>query len=188
VVEVECVVPAAGRSRRMGGFKPLLPFRGSTIIETVVGNALEVCARVLLVTGHRAQEIERLFDAESRVVPVRNPEWETGMFSSIRCAVLRLDAARFFVTPGDMPFIEAAVYRALLASAAAEAVFPVFGGARGHPVLFSASVRNAVLLADPGTARMRDIADGLDCQEIEWADESILRDIDTKEQYDRWVP
>ncbi len=172
----------------MGGFKPLLPFRGSTIIETVVGNALEVCARVLLVTGHRAEEIERLFDAESRVVPVRNPDWETGMFSSIRCAVPRLGAARFFVTPGDMPFIEAAIYRALLASAPAQAVFPVFNGIRGHPVLFLESVREDVRKADPATGWMKEIARGLDCREVEWPDDSILRDIDTKEEYNRWVP
>ncbi|MBE3064820.1 MAG: NTP transferase domain-containing protein, partial [Spirochaetes bacterium] len=37
---IDCVVPAAGRSARMGGFKLLLRFGGSTIIDTVVGSAL----------------------------------------------------------------------------------------------------------------------------------------------------
>jgi molybdenum cofactor cytidylyltransferase len=187
VTGVDCVVPAAGRSARMGGFKPVLRFGGGTIIETVVGSALSVCARVLLVTGCRAEEIERLFSAERRVIAVRNAGWETGMFSSIQLAVALASADRFFVTPGDMPFIGPAVYRALLASAPAEAIFPVFEGTRGHPVLFSESVREAVRKADPATGRMKDIARGLDCREVEWPDDSILRDIDTKEQYETWV-
>ena len=187
MADVECVVPAAGKSRRMGEAKLLLPFGEGTIIETVVRNALEVCARVLLVTGHRAEEIERLFSAEGRVVLVRNPEWEMGMFSSIRRALALPGAERFFVTPGDMPFIGPDVYRALLASAPAQAVFPVFKGTRGHPVLFAASVREAVLEADPDTGRMKDIARKFDCREVEWPDDSILRDIDTREQYTTWV-
>jgi len=187
VTGIDCVVPAAGRSARMGGFKPLLRFGGSTIIDTVVGSALTVCARVLLVTGHRAEEIERLFSGERRVIPVRNAGWESGMFSSIQCAVALAGADRFFVTPGDMPFIGPAVYQALLASAPAQAIFPVFKGTRGHPVLFSESVREAVRKADPATGRMKDIARGLDCREVDWPDDSILRDIDTKEQYETWV-
>ncbi len=186
MADAECVIPAAGRSQRMGDLKPLLPFRGSTMIETVVRNALEACARVVLVTGHRAGEIERLFAADGRVALVRNPEWEVGMFSSIRCALPLVGADRFFVTPGDMPFIEPAVYRALLESGPAQAIFPVFKGIRGHPVLFSVEVREAVRNADPATGRMREIARGLDCREVEWPDDSILRDIDTKEQYATW--
>jgi len=187
VTGLDCVVPAAGRSARMGGFKPLLRFGGSTIIETVVGNALAACARVLLVTGYRAEEVERLFSEERRVIPVRHAGWETGMFSSIQRAVALAGADRFFVTPGDMPFIGPAVYRALLASVPAQAVFPVFNGTRGHPVLFSEGMREAVRNADPATGRMKDIARGFDCREVEWPDASILRDIDTKEQYETWV-
>ncbi len=187
MADVECVVPAAGRSRRMGGFKLMLPFGDCTIIEAVVGNALEVCSRVLLVTGHGAEQIERLFSAEGRVILVRNPEWELGMFSSVRHALAVPGADRFFVTPGDMPFIGPDVYRALLASAPAQAVFPIFRGIRGHPALFAASVREAVLEADPAAGRMREIARELDCREVEWPDDSILRDIDTKEQYATWV-
>jgi len=34
--EVECLVPGAGRSERMGSWKPALAFGESTIIQTVV--------------------------------------------------------------------------------------------------------------------------------------------------------
>jgi molybdenum cofactor cytidylyltransferase len=183
VDEIECVVAAAGGSVRMGEWKPLLPFRESTIIQAVVAEALAACARVILVTGFRGEELERLFAAEPRVLVVRNPAWETGMFCSQQQGIAQVRSDRFFIMPGDMPLVPADVYRALLAGVPAEAVFPVFQGMRGHPVLFSRRVGDAALREDPGTGRMRDIARRFDCRDVQWTDGTILRDIDTKDDY-----
>ena len=188
VTGVECVVPAAGRSARMGDWKPLLPFRGAAIIEAVVRVALEACERVILVTGYRAEELEGVFVGEPRVSVVRNPAWETGMFCSQQQGIARVRSDRFFITPGDMPLVGAAVYRALLASSAAEAVFPVFRGMRGHPVLLSRDVGQAALREDPATGRMLDIVRRFECREVQWTDDGILRDIDTPDDYKELPP
>lgn len=172
----------------MGEWKLLLPFRGSTIVQRVVEAALGACARVILVTGWRAEELERLFAGEPRVVPARNPLWETGMFCSQQVGIALVRSDRFFVTPADMPLIGPAVYAALLAGSPADAVFPVFGGRRGHPVLFSSAVAPAVLAADPASGRLKDIARGLACAEVQWTDDSILRDIDTRQDYEEVTP
>ena len=179
--KLDCIVPAAGRSERMGAWKPVLPFGASTIIATVVRNALAACGRVVLVTGYRSAELAALFREEPRVTVVENPEWELGMFSSVRRGAASAGTPRYFVTPGDMPWIAPPVYEALLACRNADVVFPVFDGRRGHPVLFSRRVREAVLAADPATARMRDIADRFPVTELAWEDDSILRDVDTME-------
>jgi molybdenum cofactor cytidylyltransferase len=168
----------------MGEWKLLLPFRGSTIVQRVVEAALEACARVILVTGWRAEELEQVFAGEPRVVPVRNPRWEAGMFGSQQAGIARVRSRRFFVTPADMPLLSPAVYAALLDASPADAVFPVFGGRRGHPVLFSSATIPAVLAADPATGRLKDIARGLDCAEVQWTDDSILRDIDNRQDYE----
>ncbi len=178
-----CIVPAAGRSQRMGRWKPLLPFGGSTIIATVVENALAACPRVILVTGYRGPELAALFRTTPRVLVVDNPEWELGMFSSIRRGVAGAAVVDFFVTPGDMPWIGPRVYEALLSCRDADVVFPVFGGRRGHPVLFNRRVCESVLAADPAAGRMRDIAERFDAMELEWEDDAILRDIDTAQDY-----
>jgi molybdenum cofactor cytidylyltransferase len=172
----------------MGDWKPLLPFRGATIIETVVGVALEECARVILVTGYRAEELECLFAGERRVTSVRNPAWETGMFCSQQRGIARVRSDRFFITPGDMPLVDGAVYRALLAGVAADAVFPVFRGMRGHPVLLSRDAGQAALREDPAAGRMQDIVRRFECREVQWTDGCILRDIDTPDDYQELTP
>jgi molybdenum cofactor cytidylyltransferase len=183
VTEIDCIVPAAGRSERMGGWKPHLAFGSSTIIETVVRNALDACSRVILVTGYRAVELGWLFSGTPRVLVVENPEWELGMFSSLRRGVACAGSERYFVTLGDMPWITPPVYEALFSCRNADAVFPVFGVRRGHPVLFNRRVREAVLGADPATGRMREIVERFAVTELAWEDDSILRDIDTREDY-----
>jgi len=181
--ECDCLVPAAGRSERMGGWKPVMPFRGSTIVETVVANALGSCARVVLVTGYRGVELAELFRREPRVLAVDNPDWPLGMFSSIQCGIALVRTSRFFVTPGDMPWILPDVYEALLRGAPADVVVPVFDGSRGHPVLFHERVKDDALAADPAAATMREIASRFAVRELAWKDGSILRDIDTMEDY-----
>jgi len=181
---VSCIVPAAGRSARMGQWKPLLPFRESTIIKTVVRVAASACARVIVVVGYRGQELAAVFDGQPGVIAVENPDWETGMFSSIRVGAGKVDTERFFVALGDMPFIRREIYDALLAAPPANAVFPVFDGRKGHPVLLDRAVRDAVLAADPRTGSMPGIISRFSVRELAWTDDSILRDIDTPEQLD----
>ncbi len=178
-----CIVPAAGRSARMGTWKPLLPFRHSTIIGTVVDVALSACARLIVVTGYRGDELAALFDGKPGVTLTSNPDWEMGMFSSIRVGARAVDTERFFIVLGDKPFIRPEVYPALLQISGAEAVFPVFNGRRGHPVLLNRSVRDAVLAADPRTASMPAVISRFSVRELAWPDDSVLRDIDTPEQF-----
>lgn len=178
-----CIVAAAGRSSRMGEWKLLLPFRGSTIIQTVVEAALPACSRVLLVTGYRAAELSRLFGGKPHVVLVDNPDWELGMFSSIQRAAWDVDTDRFFITLGDKPLITAEVYRALLAAEPADAVIAAFDGAWGHPVLCSARVRNAILKEDPASGTMKDIVSRFTVREVPWRDSSVLADVDTPREY-----
>ncbi len=188
--EAECLIPAAGAALRMGKWKPLLGFRGATIVETVLRTALEACARVVLVTGYRASELERIFEAEPRVRVARNPDWELGMFSSIQCGVRLIESGRFFVTPADMPLIKSGIYRALLEAAVsdadhADAFIPVFKGMRGHPVLLGRRVTKAVLRQEPATGAMKEVLRSFRVRELDWADDSILRDVDTPQDYAR---
>lgn len=180
---IDCIVPAAGRSSRMGEWKPALPFARSTIIETAVAAALGACSRVILVAGFRAADLAALFHDADRVLVVENIDWEKGMFSSLQCGAGRVETERFFIAPGDMPLLTTAVYKALLDAAPADVVFPVFGGRRGHPVLLGKKVAEEMARTDPATGIMRGILAGFASREIEWPDDSILRDVDTPQEY-----
>jgi len=180
---VTCIIPAAGRSQRMGRWKPLLSFRGRAMIQAVVDVALAACSRVIVVTGYRGQDLEALLGGMPRVTAAHNPGWERGMFSSIQCGAACVETGRFFITLGDKPFIRPDVYAFLLQSPTADAVFPVFAGQRGHPVLLGRKVRDAVLAEDAGTGSMPRVISRFTVAEVPWPDDSVLRDLDTPEDY-----
>jgi molybdenum cofactor cytidylyltransferase len=167
----------------MSRWKPLLPFGETTIIQTVVQVALSVCARVIVVTGYRGAELSAVLEGDPRVTVAENLDWEMGMFSSLQRGVTYIDTERFFITLGDKPFIRQDVYTSLLRAGAADAVFPVFRGERGHPVLLRSAVREAMLAADANTSSMPTLLSRFVVKEIQWHDDSVVRDIDTPQQY-----
>jgi len=167
----------------MGQWKPLLRFRGTTILQAVVEAALVACSRVIVVAGYRGQEINALLGGTPRITVVLNPGWESGMFSSIQRGAAMVDTDRFFITLGDKPAIRPDAYELLLRSPPADALFPVYAGQRGHPVLLSRNVREAVLAADARTGSMPRVISRFTVAEVPWPDDSVLRDLDTPEDY-----
>jgi molybdenum cofactor cytidylyltransferase len=171
----------------MGSPKLLLPFKGGTIIEASVSTALSVCRRVILVVGSGSAEIGALFMKESGILLVDNPDWESGMFSSVFRGMREVRTSRFFVALGDMPLIRPHVFRALLQAPPSEAVAPVFQGVRGHPVLLGPELRKTALGQDPASGSMRKILARYAVTEVPWEDDSILSDVDTPEDYARRI-
>lgn len=48
---VDCVMPAAGLSSRMGSWKVMLPYSHHTILDESIENALRFCSRVKKLMG-----------------------------------------------------------------------------------------------------------------------------------------
>jgi molybdenum cofactor cytidylyltransferase len=112
---ISAVVFAAGTSTRMGSPKLLLPLGGEPIVRRTVRQVSEAgFDDVLVVLGC---EHSRILDALEGL-SVRNTinrDYETGMGSSFRAAVLDLQgsAASMFAL-ADQPFVTSAHYRQLL--------------------------------------------------------------------------
>lgn len=180
--EIDCVMLAAGESTRMGQWKMTLPFSGSTITETSVRNALEVCGRVLLVTGYRADDLEALFEGNPRVLTLRNKNYARGMFSSIQTGVRAVASDGFFLALGDMPLVPPPIYRYLLTFTGQDAVIPKYHGKKGHPVLFSGRAKN-FLLSLPPEDTLRTVIAAYPSLAVPVDDRGVLADIDTPEDY-----
>ena len=146
-VATVAVILAGGLSSRMGQrFKPLLPLAGRTPLSWLAGTFRQAgLDRILVVTGYRGTEVA----AEATrlgLTPVHNPDYETGMFSSVRAGLTALPqgTVRFCITPVDVPLFRAATVRRLLARAqepdTPPLLYPMFMGERGHPPLIAASV------------------------------------------------
>lgn len=140
---------AAGGGRRLGGRpKALLTHRGRPLVEHAVRSLREGgCERVHVVLGAAADEV-RVRAVLPGCVLVDNPEWASGMGSSLRAGLASLTtdpatdpppgAALVMLVdqPGIGPAAVArvrAAYRSPGTLAAAS-----YGGERGHPVLFGA--------------------------------------------------
>jgi molybdenum cofactor cytidylyltransferase len=184
---LDCVMLAAGTSSRMDRWKMTLPFGEGTVIEASVRTALEACARVILVAGFRAQELFELFRDQQRVLPVTNERYAEGMFSSVRCGAAQVRSERFYLSLGDMPRVGAEVYRVLAGQPAVDAVIPKYRGKKGHPLLLSAAVAQAVLSREDGGGAaeptLRGVLAELPTLTVPVNDPHVLHDLDTEEDY-----
>ncbi|HTG01962.1 MAG TPA: NTP transferase domain-containing protein [Nitrospirota bacterium] len=187
---ISAIVLAAGFSTRAPGFKPLLPLGRGTVIEATIGN---LCRGgiddIVVVIGNRAEEMRRelaLLDVRA----VYNRSFEKGMFSSIVAGVNALSprTEAFFLMPVDLPLVRCHTIRTLRRTfrrRPAKVIYPVFRGERGHPPLISAACCPAIRSwSQPeGLRSLLALFEAESC-EVETADEGILLDIDTREDYE----
>jgi CTP:molybdopterin cytidylyltransferase MocA len=127
----------------MGDFKPLLPCGNSTMIQTTIESLQQANAtQIIVVVGHRGDEIEKVVSQMDRVQVIYNPNYQNGeMLESIQLGLKHIgscDAA--FVLPGDMPAIAQKTFRQVkkcMRVTNAAVVFPTLEGRQKHPPLIA---------------------------------------------------
>ena len=155
MTDVAAIVLAAGRSRRMGKFKPLLPFGEATVIESCVANlrAADV-EEIVVVVGHRAEDVRQRMKSSS-IAFVTNPNPDGEMSTSIALGVSAIDATAkaVLITPVDHPAVPALTIQLLIETwrRGGRLVQPEHEGKGGHPVLIDLSYRGELQNLDPQT-------------------------------------
>jgi len=188
------VVPAAGRSARMGRPKLLLPWGGTTLIEHVLAawRASRVTSVIVVVHPDDVAlaDVCRRAGADV-VVPRRPPE---DMKASVGHALAQIGAKHlpaagdaWLVAPADMPGLSAALIDFVIAAhdaAAPRIIVPVSGRHRGHPVLFPWALAGEVskLGSEEG---LNELVARHPMVEVGWADETAFADVDSPEDYRR---
>jgi molybdenum cofactor cytidylyltransferase len=190
---VAAILLAAGRSRRMGAFKPLLPFGAQTVIETCIDNLLAAgCDEVVVVLGHRAEEVRACVSH----LPVRfafNGEVGSEMGVSIARGVEELTAGEagaagaVLIALADHPAVGAGEIVEVIAAhrrTGARLVVPEWRGRGGHPVLVSLALRASLLNLDSaGGLRALFEAHAGEVLRVPVASGYVARDMDTWEDY-----
>jgi molybdenum cofactor cytidylyltransferase len=193
---IAALVLAAGRSRRMGTNKMLLPFGERTVLAHVVA-ALQACPlrKIVVVTGHERSKIEALFgDTQPALRFAHNPGYASGdMLSSVQTGLAalyddpRCEAA--LVALGDQPRIEQHVVEQVMAAhLPGVVVIPSFRRRGGHPILID-RMRWSDILALPPGATLRDAWRARPdwVRYINVDTDTILSDMDTPEDYRRVI-
>jgi molybdenum cofactor cytidylyltransferase len=188
---IAAVVLAAGASSRMGRPKALLEFDGTTCVARVVDTCRQAgVSQVVLVTSPAGAEVRAQCAGTIEAI---NQHPERGMLSSLQTGLARLPAgaAGFLIYPVDYPIVPPDEIRRLLAAFAARApgqriFIPSFEHRRGHPVLVQAELAAEFLALDPtASARAVMAAHAAEILHVEAADDRVLMDMDTPEDYRR---
>jgi molybdenum cofactor cytidylyltransferase len=191
---IGAVVLAAGQSRRMGQPKLCLPW-GKT---TILGQVIETLAKagldeIVVVTGAARHEVEAAIAEQIGQFPIRvvhNPAYEqTEMLGSIQTGLRalsdRVEAA--LIVLGDQPQVQERTVKLVVAAYRnhqAGLVIPSYNQRRGHPWLAARHLWPSLLALTPlQTPRDFLQAHAAQILYVPVEDDSILKDVDTPEEY-----
>jgi len=183
------IVLAAGESKRMGTPKMLLPYNDVTIIEQVIRNLMDANVdRVVVVVGAGKEEIMKV-TRRYDVFHCYNENYKSGMLSSVKCGFYSLPEGCLaaLIMPGDQPMTGPGEINRVISSFLENdrgLIMAVHNGKRGHPLIVDMKYLEEVLSL-PEEAGLRALAERHpdDVLESDTDDPSVLRDIDTQEDY-----
>jgi molybdenum cofactor cytidylyltransferase len=186
---ISAVILAAGFSKRMGQFKPLMDLGSLTVVERVVALYRAVgLTDIGVVVGFRGGEVKAALSSAGVRITI-NKNFEKGMFTSIVEGVRVLpDSCRaFFVNPVDIPLVRVPTVKALLRvyqERAARIYYPWFNGRRGHPPLIDGGFSSEIInwTQDGGLRSFLHKREDL-AMNVPVTDEGVLLDLDTPEDY-----
>jgi molybdenum cofactor cytidylyltransferase len=192
-LRVGAVILAAGRSRRMGKRKLLLPW-GST---SILGHLVEVWSSL------GAEQLGVVYALDDAALPgeldrigfplhdrIENPNPEAGMFSSIQCAARwfgwRSTLTHWALILGDQPHLRRETLRAVLVLASEQpqqVIQPTYAGHRRHPVLLPRTI--FLRLQDSKAVNLREFLAQYKVALTPCDDSGLDLDIDRPEDYSR---
>jgi molybdenum cofactor cytidylyltransferase len=151
------LILAAGAATRMGQLKQLLPYRGATLVEHAVKQALAAELDPLIVVIGAQAPLLRSALAAQPVTIVENTNWASGMGSSIAAGVqflaaLHSQSAALAILLADQPRVEAGHLhgmQALLDKSRADIIAAEYAGTLGVPAFFQASLFPTLAALDP---------------------------------------
>jgi molybdenum cofactor cytidylyltransferase len=141
-MNISILILAAGSSSRLGQPKQLVMFEGKTLIERITQTALSVSEQILVVLGANSSLIKPKLEVFSTQINIiENPNWQTGMGTSISLGVEHLppksDGVIILLT--DQPLISQVLLQKMVQTFA-EKNYPIvacdYGNQLGVPILF----------------------------------------------------
>lgn len=195
---IAAIVPAAGRSERMGRPKLILPLGETTVIERVVASLRGGGADPVIVVAppRDAPGGALLIDAAEAagavvVVPAQRPADMRASFERGIARLAELPAPlAVLLAPADSPGITPALVALVVEQVRAEPqaiVIPTYQGRRGHPIAlpWDLAVGSRGLPLGAGLNALVAL-NASRVVEFDAGDPGTLDDLDTPQDYERW--
>lgn len=176
----------------------LLPWAETTVLGQVISTFAKIgLGEIIIVTGGARKAVEAEAARWAEKFPVRsvhNPEHDAGeMLSSLQCGLATLGPGveSALIGLGDQPQLSLGAVRKVVAaieSSGARLVVPSYNLRRGHPWLVQRALWDELLaLEAPETLRDFLNSHAVEILYVE-ADQTILKDLDTPQDYSREKP
>ncbi len=194
---------AAGYSSRMGDFKPLMRYDQKTFIEHIIDKLSIVCKKITIVTGFNRTDLEREVKAAYLGNPIlkkidfmRNENFDRGMFSSVQAGLKAIlpgmnpdDHVMLHLV--DQPHISEIVYEKLAHEARCsnpDILMPSYNMKTGHPIVIKRNIVEKIIDA-PVSENLRDVLKIFqdNFRYIEISDESVMQDVNTKMEVEKYL-
>lgn len=185
-LKAAAVVLAAGASRRLGQPKQLIQMDGESLLRHTARLALAAgCAPVVVVLGFQADRLSAEL-AGLAAESIFNPNWPSGMGSSLACGVVAARHARpemdaLLLLVCDQPRLTVAHLRCLLdrhRTGSAVITASAYAGRVGVPAVFGPALFSR-LESIEGDQGARDLVRGHSSQPVDWPEGAC--DIDLPE-------
>ena len=189
-MQIGALIVAAGMSKRMGEFKPMLSIGSISVAQRVVATLSQAgVSKIVMVTGYNAIMLERHLSGNG-IIFLRNENYETTqMFDSVKIGLRYLldKCDKVLFTPVDVPLFTAKTVRRILDSGAPLAV-PMCEGKQGHPILIANELIPEIL-DDSGEMGLKGAMDrcSVPLLRVDVEDFGTIQDADTPEDFSALV-
>jgi molybdenum cofactor cytidylyltransferase len=186
------IILAAGSSTRLGQPKQLLIYKGKTLIDHIVCEAVETRLHpIIVITGFNAERVSAGL-ATYAVNILYNEKWRDGMASGIVKGIKSIsgdDLESVFITVCDQPFVSSGLFLQMLRKrkqSRKEVVACSYDGTCGVPALFGKNYFPALrmLNGQEGAKKIFALYES-DLVTVPFENGSI--DIDTVEDYKKLI-
>jgi molybdenum cofactor cytidylyltransferase len=192
---LSAIILAAGQSRRMGSPKINLTWGRTTVLGQVVETLLKAgLDEIILVTGaHAVMGVENF--TKQGVKLAHNPDYASGeMLSSFQVGlqVASSKSQAALLALGDQPQMELVIVKAVVQEykvSQPSILLPSYHMRRGHPGLVSRPLWGELLsMRPPATLRVFLDAHAAEIKYMNVETETVIQDLDTPEDYERYRP
>ena len=179
---IKVVLLAAGKSTRTTSLKQLYKIDGEFLINIQIQKLLHYGFKVVVVLGHRYDEISDILNKEVEII--YNKEYEQGMFSSVQAVFKQTQAKQFLFCHTDRPIANKEVFLSLLQTTK-EVSVAFCCKKKAPPIMMRMSVKEKIL--DTKHIQLNHwISDFKDIEYIKVNDERIHFNANSDEELKRY--
>lgn len=176
------VILAGGKSTRTNLNKLCLNIGNKPILFWTIENIEHNVDKLIVVAGKFHEQLKEIIPNNIEIS--FNKNFESGMFSSIKCGLEAIDNSDVLIQLGDCPFVKDETIKKIINGEGNHLIkVPTYKGKHGHPIFIKKDLVNIIKKSSNKTT-LKQIRDEYGFDEIEVDDKNILNDIDYLKDYE----